>query len=486
LRSLLTQHGSVAAPCQPDKASVPASAIALVFILAFSILAIAITTRGPKWLNDFDQSFYLTIAHDLNRHGVFSNGPFDEVDSTTLKPPPGMFFGPLYPALIAGVMKLDRRFAESVTCAVENSAGKREGSECEIYVRPMHLLHGLLLALGVASIAWAAFLIFSSRPVLWLAGGLATAALVTEAELFSFLMTESLSFSLYSLATLAIMLGARSGTRITIVVAGILTGLLCLGRPSFLVLVPFFALLILVGRFFWAPSGRISWPAHGLAFVMGAALVVTPWLVRNYVSVGKLGFTEEYGSAALIERFAFNDMTVREYVLAFPYCVPALGPTLVSRIAGASSMDRFQWDAQNSFFQQGRAQRLKLVATHGSLDAVMRQLLAAEMAENGLRHLLVSVPLAWCGMWVGGLLALLLVPLFWWACVRAPWHTSRQLLAYGAAGLVMLALHGLVANHYPRYNLILIGPFSVAAAWMLLSFVRPSIRLKPAAPRLPQ
>jgi hypothetical protein len=219
-----------------------------------------------------------------------------------------------------------------------------------------------------------------------------------------------------------------------------------------------------------------------LAFVISAALVLTPWLVRNYVSVGKLGFTEEYGSAALIERFAFNDMTVREYVLAFPYCVPALGPALVSRIDGASSMDRFQWDAQNSFFQQGRAQRLKLVATHGSLDAVMPQLLAAEMAENGLRHLLVSVPLAWCGMWVGGPLALLLVPLFWWACVRAPWHTSRQLLAYGSAGFVMLALHGLVANHYPRYNLILIGPFSVAAAWMLLSFVRPSIRLKPAAP----
>jgi hypothetical protein len=43
-------------------------------------------------------------------------------------------------------------------------------------------------------------------------------------------------------------------------------------------------------------------------------------------------------------------------------------------------------------------------------------------------------------------------------------------------------VHGLVANHYPRYNLILIGPFSVAAAWMLLSFIRPSIRLKPAAP----
>jgi hypothetical protein len=132
---------------------VPVAAILLVFILAFAILAAAIMTRGPKWLTDFDQSFYLTIAHDLNRHGVFSNGPFDQVDSTTLKPPPGMFFGPLYPLLIAGVMKFDGRFAESVNCAIENSAGKRPGSECQIYVRPMHLMHALLLALGVASMA---------------------------------------------------------------------------------------------------------------------------------------------------------------------------------------------------------------------------------------------------------------------------------------------------------------------------------------------
>jgi hypothetical protein len=45
----------------------------------------------------------------------------------------------------------------------------------------------------------------------------------------------------------------------------------------------------------------------------------------------------------------------------------------------------------------------------------------------------------------------------------------------------MLGLHGFVANHYPRYNLILIGPFAAATAWMLLSFVR-ALRRKPAAP----
>jgi len=346
----------------------------------------------------------------------------------------------------------------------------------------MHLLHAFLLALGVASIAWAGFLIFSHPGVFWLAGALATAALLVDAELFSFLMTESLSFSLYSLAAVAILIGVKTARYSAFVVAGLLTGLLCLARPSFLVLVPFFAVIIILGRFLRTAPSQISWAARSLAFLIGAALVVMPWLVRNYVSIGKIGLTEEYGSAALIERFAFNDMTGREYALAFPHCVPLVGPAIVTRLWGASSMARFEWNQDKSFFNVGRALRTKLVETHDRLDPIVGKLLTTEMAERGLRHLLVSLPLAWCGMWVGGPLALLLVPLFWCALLRVPPAPRRLLLLYSAPGFVMLGLHGLVANHYTRYNLILIGPFSVAAAWMMLSFVRASFRLKPAAP----
>ena len=35
-------------------------------------------------------------------------------------------------------------------------------------------------------------------------------------------------------------------------------------------------------------------------------------------------------------------------------------------------------------------------------------------------------------------------------------------LLYAAPPLVMLGLHAAVANHYTRYNLILIGPFAPA------------------------
>ena len=130
----------------------------------------AILLRPPKWLSDFDQAFYLTIAYDLNHHGVFSNGLFDDVNSTVAVPPPGRFFGPLYPWLVVAATKLDPRFAAAVSCTVEANHKMREGAECEVYARPMHIMHAALLALGVLAIAAAAEIIFTGSAVFWLAG----------------------------------------------------------------------------------------------------------------------------------------------------------------------------------------------------------------------------------------------------------------------------------------------------------------------------
>ena len=176
-------------------------------LLVFATLATAILLRPAKWLSDFDQSFYLTIAYDIVHHGVFSNGIFDKVDSTREAPPPGRFFGPVYPALVVAAMKIDPRFARAVDCSVEANHKARDGAECEVYALPMHLIHAALLAVGVLAIALAAEMIFAGTITFWLAGGLATLALLADADLFSFVMTESLTFSLYSLAALSLILG---------------------------------------------------------------------------------------------------------------------------------------------------------------------------------------------------------------------------------------------------------------------------------------
>src|SRR5215213_659941 len=142
----------------------------VLLLLAFATLATAIVLRPAKSLRDFDQSFYLTIAYDIVHHGVFSNGVFDQVNSTREAPPPGRFFGPIYPALVVAAMKIDPRFARAVDCSVEANQDVRDGGQCEAYARPMHLMHAALLAIGVLAIAVAAEMILTAAITFWLAG----------------------------------------------------------------------------------------------------------------------------------------------------------------------------------------------------------------------------------------------------------------------------------------------------------------------------
>lgn len=439
---------------------------ALVFIAAFAALAAAILARPDKRLNDFDQSFYLTIAYDLTRHGVFSNGIFDDVDSTTAKPSAGMFFGPGYPALVAGVMALSPRFDAAVVCNVQANHGKRDFNSCEIYARPMLLVHAALLAAAVLAIALAGEALFAKRAVFFGAAGIATVGFAFEAELFSFLMTESLTIALYSLAALFALRAWRGGRAIDWLLAGVLVGLLCLTRTSYLVIVPVFALLGLVAAWLRGREFLLRFVKGALLYVAAFAVVLAPWLARNLASIGKLGLTEEYGAATIVERFAYDRMTLVEGLLAFPYCVPVVGPPLVAALAGSDAMARFDWRHKGGFFDSGRSHRVALTKQHGRLDPVIGGIVRDELRERGMNYLLVSIPLAWCGLWVAQFWSLIAIPIFAAALVAAARRRRWDYLLYAAPPFVMVALHAAVANHYSRYNLILIGAASIGVAWL--------------------
>jgi hypothetical protein len=77
------------------------------------------------------------------------------------------------------------------------------------------------------------------------------------------------------------------------------------------------------------------------------------------------------------------------------------------------------------------------------------------------------------------------VPLFGCACVTAVRRSKPLFLLYAAPAVVMLALHAVVANHYTRYNLILIGPFAVGAAWIAAQIVPSAIRQRRRASQVP-
>jgi 4-amino-4-deoxy-L-arabinose transferase-like glycosyltransferase len=442
-------------------------------LLAFVALALLLLSRPDRALYDFDGSFYVTIAYDLDRYGVFSDGLFAEdgssrEDDGSIEPPKaGMFFGPVFPFMVYAAMWVDPRFAQAVRCAVDADREDRDDPTCEPYTRPVRLLDALLLALGATAIACAAALIFRQAGVFWLTGLIVLAGLAAEADILRLVMTESAIFGLYGLFAWATLRAWLTNEAWAYAASGILLGILCLTKPSFLALFPVVAALTVLYGFRIAkprPQGAIR---HLAVFALALGCVLTAWAVRNAASVGKFALTEEYGSAALIERFAYDDMTAREFFQAFAYCTPGIGDLMFDQVYGTDSMHRFVYHTPGSFFHTGRDLRGALVEEHGRLDPLIGGIIVQEMRANWWRYLLVNIPLAWCGMWPGWIVSLPLVPLFVFACVRAVRRREPMFLMYCAPAVVMLGLHAAVGNHTTRYNFILIGPYAAAAAWLI-------------------
>ena len=132
-------------------------------------------------------------------------------------------------------------------------------------------------------------------------------------------------------------------------------------------------------------------------------------------------------------------------------------------------MHRFMYHTPGSFFRTGRERRDSLIEQNGQIDPLIAQLMRNEMASNWWRYFAVTIPLAWCGMWPGGIVTLLLLPLFVASVLQAVRTREPNLMFYAAPAVLMLGLHAAVGNHYTRYNLILIGPYSVGAAWIICS-----------------
>jgi hypothetical protein len=441
-----------------------------VVVVSLLIFGLSILIR-PDWkLRDFDQVFYVTIAYDLDRYGTFSDGIFDPVDSSVQPAQPGMFFGPVFPALVFTVMKLDHRFADAVRCSVDSNRGHRDESSCEAYEAPIRVLNSVLLTIGAAAIGFAAELIFRQPPWTFLFAVLfATAALVSETHIFSFVMTESAIFAIYSVFAWTLLRALMRPAAIRFAIAGAILGLLSLTKPSFAALLPVALAMVFAFGYWISKLSRNLIGVHLLVFALAFMCIVAPWMVRNYVSLGKFGLTKEYASAVVVERFAYDDMTAQEFFLAFPYCTPGIGDLLFDKVYGADPMHRFMYHTPGSFFHTGRERRDVLVEQNGQIDPMIGRLVRDEMANNWWRYLAVNIPLAWCGMWPGGIVTLLLLPLFVASVLQTVRARDPSLIFYAAPAVLMLALHAAVANHYTRYNLILIGPYSVGAAWIICS-----------------
>src|SRR5436853_7551836 len=118
-------------------------------------------------------------------------------------------------------------------------------------------------------------------------------------------MAESAIFAYYSFFAWTPLKAVIAPVAVKFAIAGAVLGLLCLTKPSFAALFPITIAIVVFFGFMIAKLPRNLIGAHSLMFAVAFACVIGPWMARNYVSIGKFSLTNEYASAALVERFAY-------------------------------------------------------------------------------------------------------------------------------------------------------------------------------------
>jgi len=419
-------------------------------------------TRVPP-VSSYDQRFYLGIAYDLLHLHRFTDGFAYAGGGPDSPRPAGMRFTPLYPALLAAAALADPRLARSMACTVA-TAGRDPG--CPRDAPLIRLLQVLMLA-GFYWLVWLGIEASSGSTGAAWAGLLL--ALLTAPGLLGFaatLMTEILSLLL---SAGACCLAARTLARDPRRAGGwfacaLLLGLATLTRPVFLVLVWGGLGVAILALVRWRRAAL----APAAAFAGGSALTLLPWILRNALVLNRAALSFGYASHTLIQRLAFDTMTRREYALSFVCWLPD-GSGLGRLLAGRGACDRFGWDEHaDSFYAIGTGPLLRQsLAASGGWAHHMSYIVHHYLLAHPLRYLAVSLPLALRGLYVDHYWGLLLAPCSLVLLLGALRQRRWRVVALSLPAWLLLLVNAFVAVNQPRYNMLLILPFSLAGGLLL-------------------
>lgn len=424
----------------------------LILIAAIAAILIVSTDLEPEPPRA-DAARYLNYSVNVLEHGVF--GLSEGADAAPVAP--GRANVPLYPAFAAGVFHLFDVPASALRCYL----GQTPEQCSTLPMQQLARVQLIVATLTVSLIACAANLLFGMRGA-WFAAG---AALLSgePQDLAGQLLTENFSLLFCVLLTVLILLNRNPRHRLSLGM-GLVTGALCLTRPEFLYLFVAIAAVALVRSLRLQPRAVFA-QQFGL-LLLGFALVCGPWMARNYYHFGDPALTQSYSGYVLAQRVAYNQMSMTEWASAFIYWLPDFGDSLAERLLPPGNYLRLDFGPA-SYYKLGDKLQVALAERLGGPAGVTSYLLRHEVIGNPVKHALVTLALAWRGVFVAklwGLVALL-------AFVAALWRFPRQrhdLLRCSAPWWFMLMFYAAVSVSIPRYAICFLAVFSIAWASMLL------------------
>ena len=441
------------------------------FAVTLAVMAGVVASQDSR-LPVADEYGYLGTAYQLASHGVFA--PYDAGGARTA---PFMAQAPLTPFVIAGMIRLDGEFKDTIDCLLSALHSEQiDVSSCPPDYGLAIPVQTLLLTVA-ASLVWLIAQYCGATPaVRTLALGL---ALLSE-QYFYFarhFLTDTyillfVSIFIFGLTRAYRVDRAPNDRAFSLAVAGAGLGLCALTREGYTVLCWAVPLTLFLGHF-WAARREPIGPRLAsairptLSLAIACVIIVSPWLVRNVILFDSLAIIDGHGAHVIIERVSYNAMTWREWAAAWFFWLPDFGDKLGPALFGAESVERLRWFGVGSFYTVGNgplSAELKAEAA-AAAEPVLPYVLKTYVFGDLLNHVRVTLVLAWRGLWIGKYFGLFGHAL----AVLGVWHLYRSgrlpvLLCIAVPAAFMTGLHAFVSVSIPRYNLIQLPYLAVLSA----------------------
>ena len=419
----------------------------LTLLITGAVLSALARVQAPTPAPRADALRYLDYSVNLLESGTFAL-------SSPQPTAPGRANVPLYPGFLATGFTATHTTPTALRCYLATTT-----PTCPPVLGPAYGAQRALAALTILAIWRLGWHCLGTRSG---AAWTAAAALISgQSQAFAGqLLTENLSMPLFALTTLALV-RAGSGALGWSACAGVALGLLTLTRPEFLYLALAVAALALL-RVPLAAGRTLRRRRLVAAAVLltAGAMVVTPWLARNRTTFGDPALTVTYSGQVLAQRVQYNRMTTAELGAAFIYWLPDFGDSLALHWLPASSYRRLGFTT-GSYYRAGLDYYDGLVQARGGTAAATAALVHDDVLSQPLKHVLVTLALAWRGLFVGKLWGL--CGLLAFAVVLARGGAPRSMLVrVSAPAWFMLALYAAVSVCVPRYAVCLVPTFALA------------------------
>ena len=381
----------------------------------------------------------------------------------------GTFFGPVYPIFVGVLAVFDTDLAQALKCV------SQDGAVCDLNgLTTLFIVQAVLTAFTAFFIFLAARRLTGDARIAWL-----TLMIVLATKCFThyagLILTETPTFFFIGLFSwmLARILSDPAPARRDALLAGAALAGAALTRASYVYLLYFMVPVIVV---WWRVGRGRMWTdtiAAAACFAAGAAVILAPWWIRNYVGFDLAGISGDYGARIFVERLAYNLMTWREWGVSFIYWLPDFGDSLATAVFSEEQVRRLSWYHPDSFYMMGRGQFYHDVrAASGAQDNPLGYMLREYVWRDLGKHLAVTLSLALRGQWVGNyasLIGFILLPACIWILARR--GRAGTFLVFCLPPYFMLGLYAFVSVNVVRYNEPLIAVFALSGATVIVHLV---------------